>query len=183
VDDPEDSRQRFTELYDENYGRVLAYVLMRTESHAAEDVVSETFFIAWRRIDDIREPALPWLIGVARNLLLKQRDSRFRRRALAGRITAMSTDDDLIAWDVADFVVERDSALAAMGGLSDNDLEVLSLVMWHGLTPAEAAKVVGCSTAAFFVRLHRARRRLAKAFDTVPAARRAASHVADRATR
>jgi DNA-directed RNA polymerase specialized sigma24 family protein len=147
VDDPEGSRQRFTELYDENYGRVLAYVLMRTESHAAEDVVSETFFIAWRRIDDIREPALPWLIGVARDLLLKQRDSGFRRRALAGRITAMSTDDDLTAWDVADFVVERDSALAAMGGLSDNDLELLSLVMWHGLAPPEAANVVGCSTA------------------------------------
>ena len=29
-----------------------------------------------------------------------------------------------------------------------------------GLAPNEAARVVGCSTAAYFVRLHRARRRL-----------------------
>ncbi|MCO6004386.1 sigma-70 family RNA polymerase sigma factor [Actinoallomurus purpureus] len=185
MDDPENSRRRFTELYDENYRRVLGYVITRTEPHAAEDIVSETFVIAWRRLDQIREPALPWLIGVARNLLLKQRDSGFRRRALVDRVTAMTTDADLVAWDVADHVVERDSALGAIARLSENDVEVLSLVMWHGLAPRDAAKVVGCSAAAFFVRLHRARRRLAKAIDNAPApgARRPASRVADRATR
>ena len=185
MDHPQDSRRRFTELYDENYRRVLGYVITRTEPHTAEDIVSETFTIAWRRLDQIREPALPWLIGVARNLLLRQRDSGLRRRALVDRVTAMTGDSDLVAWDVADHVVERDSALAAIGRLSENDLEVLSLVMWHGLAPREAATVVGCSTAAFFVRLHRARRRLAKAFDAVPESRssRPASHVADRATR
>lgn len=183
--DSEESRRRFTELYDENYRRVLGYVAMRAEPHAAEDIVSETFVVAWRRLDQIREPALPWLLGVARNILLKQRDSGFRRRALVDRVTAMTTDADLVAWDVADHVVERDSALAAVGGMSENDLEVLSLVMWHGLAPREAAKVVGCTPAAFFVRLHRARRRLARAIEHAPAsqARRPASRIADKATR
>ncbi|GAA4620881.1 sigma-70 family RNA polymerase sigma factor [Actinoallomurus vinaceus] len=186
MDDSEDSRKRFTELYDENYRRVLGYVTTRTEPHLAEDIVSETFVVAWRRLDHIREPALPWLIGVARNLLLKQRDSGFRRRALADRVAAMTTDEDLVAWDVADHVVERDRALAAVAGMSEADLDVLSLVMWHGLAPREAAKVVGCSTAAFFVRLHRARRRLAKAIDSAPASRtrrHAASRAADKAAR
>jgi DNA-directed RNA polymerase specialized sigma24 family protein len=52
-------------------------------------------------------------------------------------------------------------------------------------TESHAAKVVGCSTAAFFVRLHRARRRLAKAVDHVPpsGARSAVPHVAGRAIR
>ncbi|MCO5994499.1 RNA polymerase sigma factor [Actinoallomurus rhizosphaericola] len=186
MDDSEESRRRFTELYDDNYRRVLGYVITRTEPHVAEDIVSETFFVAWRRLDHIRDPALPWLLGVARNLLLKQRDSGFRRRALVDRVTAMTTDADLVAWDVADHVVERDSALAAIGRLSDGDLEVLSLVMWHGLAPREAARVVGCTTAAFFVRLHRARRRLARAIENAPATRAcrpAASRAADKAAR
>jgi RNA polymerase sigma-70 factor (ECF subfamily) len=128
---------------------------------------------------------LPWLLGVARNLLLKQRDNGLRRRALVDRIIALTTGADLVAWDVADHVVERDSALAAIARLPDGDLELLSLVMWHGLAPREAAQVVGCSTATFFVRLHRARRRLTRAIDSAPTPRthRPASRVADQASR
>lgn len=180
MDDPDGSRRRFTELYDENHRRVLAYALTRVEPHTAEDVAGETFLIAWRRLADVTDPALPWLLGVARNLLYKQRDGGYRRRALADRIAAMTTADDLTSWDVAEHVVERDAALAAVAGLSERDLEVLVLVMWQDLTPREAATVVGCSTAAFFVRLHRARRRLARALDNAPAARRGAARTATR---
>lgn len=184
MDDPDGPRKRFTELYDENYRRVLAYALSHTEPHTAEDVASETFLIAWRRLADIRDPALPWLLGVARNLLWKQRDGGYRRRALADRVAAMTTEDDLTAWDVAEHVVERDRALAAVAGLPERDLEVLALVTWHGLAPRDAATVVGCSTAAFFVRLHRARRRLARALDSAPAeSARPARAVVHRATR
>ncbi|MFB9833038.1 RNA polymerase sigma factor [Actinoallomurus acaciae] len=181
MDDPQ---KRFTELYDENYRRVLAYALTHTEAHTAEDVARETFLIAWRRLADIRDPALPWLLGVARNRLYKQRDGGYRRHALADRIVAMTTNDDLIAWDVAEHVVERDSALTAVAGLSERDLEVLTLVTWHDLTPRDAAKIVGCSTGAFFVRLHRARRRLAKALDNAPArrVRPSVTNVTERAT-
>lgn len=184
MDDPDGSRRRFTELYDENYRRVLAYALTRTDPHNAEDVASETFLIAWRRIADVDEPVLPWLFGIARNLLLKQRDGGYRQRALADRVAAMTTSEDLVAWDIAEHVVDRDTALAAVAGLSERDLELLSLVMWHGLAPREAARVVGCSTAAFFVRLHRARRRLARALEGAPGpTSRAASPVAREATR
>jgi RNA polymerase sigma-70 factor (ECF subfamily) len=40
---------------------------------------------------------------------------------------------------------------------------VLTLVAWHGLAAPDAARVLGCSRAAFAVRLHRARRRLERA--------------------
>jgi RNA polymerase sigma-70 factor (ECF subfamily) len=117
---------------------------------------------------------LPWLLGVARNLLYKQRDSGYRRRALADRVAALTTPQDLAGWDVAEHVVERESALAAVAALSERDLEVLALVMWHDLKPTDAAKVAGCSAAAFLVRLHRARRRLTRALDatTSPSHRR-----------
>ncbi|MFD0891427.1 histidine kinase, partial [Streptosporangium algeriense] len=56
-------QQRFTELYDRHYRNVLGYALLRAERQAAEDVVSETFLITWRRLREVPDPALPWLLG------------------------------------------------------------------------------------------------------------------------
>ena len=36
---------------------------------AVDDIVSETFLVVWRRLDDVPEPALPWLLIVARNVV------------------------------------------------------------------------------------------------------------------
>jgi RNA polymerase sigma-70 factor (ECF subfamily) len=47
-----------------------------------------------------------------------------------------------------------------MRELSDDDRELLLLVSWEGLSPSEAAKVLGISALATRSRLHRARRRL-----------------------
>ena len=44
--------------------------------------------------------------------------------------------------------------------LREADREVLSLIAWEELSVADAARALGCSAAAFSVRLHRARRRL-----------------------
>ncbi|REE99643.1 RNA polymerase sigma factor [Thermomonospora umbrina] len=162
MDDP---RSRFTRLYDEHHRRVLAYALTHADQATAEDVAGETFLIAWRRLDDVPDAALPWLLGVARNLLRKQWEGGRRRRALTERVAALTGPDDLAAWDVAEHVVERDAALAAVAALSERDLELLALVTWHGLTAREAAQVLGCTSATLLVRLHRARKRLARALD------------------
>jgi RNA polymerase sigma-70 factor (ECF subfamily) len=45
------------------------------------------------------------------------------------------------------------------------------LVAWDGLTNHQAAKVLNCGVGAFAVRLHRARRRLARALETSAAKR------------
>nr|BFE82296.1 hypothetical protein GCM10020093_048970 [Planobispora longispora] len=71
MDDPE---ARFTALYDRHYRSVLGYALLRAERQAAEDVASETFLIAWRRLDGVPDQPLPWLLGVARNLLRKHHE-------------------------------------------------------------------------------------------------------------
>ncbi|HEX4092565.1 MAG TPA: sigma-70 family RNA polymerase sigma factor [Trebonia sp.] len=158
-----DSNQQFTGLYDENYRRVLRYALQHADPGCAEDVASETFLIAWRRLAEIPQPPLPWLLGVARNLLRQQFGRARREQRLADRISAMTSDADLVAWDAGEHVVERATALGALGSLPADDVEALTLVTWHGLSAAEAAEVVGCSPHAFTVRLHRARRRLADA--------------------
>lgn len=168
VNDPE---ERFTALYDRHYRSVLGYALLRADQGVAEDVSSETFLVAWRRLDDLPDHALPWLLGVARNLLAKQRDSRRRREALLDRIRAGVTTRDQAGRDVADEVVDKDAALSALASMPEKDLEAMALATWHGLEPRDAATVMGCSLRAYHARLHRARKRLAKAFAEEPRAR------------
>jgi RNA polymerase sigma-70 factor (ECF subfamily) len=159
----EDPLNRFAGVYDQYYRNVLRYSLQHADQGTAEDVASETFLIAWRRFPAIPDPPLPWLLGVARNLLRKQAGAGLRRRELAARIAALSSPADGFTVDAGDFVVERAAALDTLASLPGNDVEALTLVTWHGLGVAEAAEVVGCSARAFTVRLYRARRRLAAA--------------------
>lgn len=60
-------------------------------------------------------------------------------------------------------VVERLTVLSALARLTDRDRDVLMLTAWDGLGTQEAARVAGCSTTAFGVRVHRARRRFTAA--------------------
>jgi RNA polymerase sigma-70 factor (ECF subfamily) len=94
---------------------------------------------------------------VARKVIAGQFRSETRRDALATRLQQELRDEP---GDFASAVVERDSALTAFASLGERDREVLRLVAWDGLTPAEAAEVLGVTRLAFTVRLHRARRRL-----------------------
>ncbi|WP_198681319.1 RNA polymerase sigma factor [Lentzea terrae] len=142
----------FSAVYRECYPRVLAYAASHAGAQRAEDITSETFTIAWRKLDQMPSNALPWLLGIARNLVLAA-----RRQKWHDEIDDVPVTDDFVR------VVEIRSALAS---LSDADQEVLTLVAWHGLPAAEAAQVLGCTTATFFVRLHRARRRLRAALST-----------------
>jgi RNA polymerase sigma-70 factor (ECF subfamily) len=164
-----DAQERFVGLYDSCYRRVLAYAVQHADATVAEDVASETFLIAWRRLGDIPDPPLPWLLAVARNLLRQQYGALARQRRLETRITALTSAHDLHAWDAAEHVIDRATAVEALAALPKDDVETLTLTTWHGLSPAEAAAVVGCSPRAFTVRLSRARRRLASALNLAPA--------------
>ncbi|AQZ70328.1 Putative RNA polymerase ECF-subfamily sigma factor [[Actinomadura] parvosata subsp. kistnae] len=155
--------ERFTALYTTYQARVYGYAASRAGHQLAEEVVSETFLVAWRRLDDIPADAqLPWLLRVARNILRDNYRQAARRESLEAELRTWT--EQAIA-DAGEHAVERVAVLRALAGLSDADKEVLTLTTWHGLSAAEAAEVVGCSKAAFFVRLHRARRRLQSAID------------------
>ena len=64
--------------------------------------------------------------------------------------------------DPADSLGRRDELASAFADLEEAEREVLRLVAWEGLSTRDAAAVIGCSPGAFRVRLHRARRKLAK---------------------
>jgi RNA polymerase sigma-70 factor (ECF subfamily) len=152
----EDRRVRFERLHAVNSADIAVYALRRADAETAKDVVAETFTVAWRRLDEIPEEPLPWLYGVARRVLANQRRSATRFAALRLRLEPEPTPPLEVA----------DRGLAqAMNRLEESDRELLMLVAWEGLSPAEAAAVLDCPAAACRVRLHRARRRLAASLE------------------
>ncbi|MEQ4302564.1 RNA polymerase sigma factor [Plantactinospora sp. B6F1] len=158
---PED---QFTSLYQEHYRQVYAYAVTRVGRRLADEVVAETFLVAWRRLPALPKAApLPWLLAVARNVVGERYRAEERQQAVAAEMRAWITEAEVSVADVADGVAERAGVLTALAQLSDDDRELLTLVAWHGLSPGRAARVLGCSTATYYVRLHRARRRLRNA--------------------
>src|SRR5215472_735562 len=155
--------ERFQGLYAEHYRRVYAYAMSMAGRQLADEVVSEVFLVAWRRLADVPTPALPWLLTVARHVISSQFRAAARQQSISAELRAWVTEAELAAPDVAEEVSERIAVLSALASLPEPDRDLLTLVAWHGLKPGEAARVMGCSTAAYFVRLHRARRRLERA--------------------
>jgi RNA polymerase sigma-70 factor (ECF subfamily) len=153
----------FSRLYEQHFPAVWAYAVSRVGRQAAEDVVSEAFAVAWRRQTSIPPDALPWLLRVARNVVSELYRSETRQRLLETELRGWAARERLVEPDVAESVVNRADALTALANLSESDRELLMLVAWHGLSPRQAASVLGCSRPAFFVRLHRARSRLGRA--------------------
>ena len=152
------TEDEFSTLFRQTAGRLHAYAVRQVGHDAADDVVSETYAIAWRRRDRIGINALPWLFVVARNVASTMRRSNRRRDQLW--LSAVREQWRTVASESPESeVLTRDVALAALSRCSVGDREVLLLTAWDGLGPGEAAIVVGCSTRAFTVRLSRARAR------------------------
>jgi RNA polymerase sigma-70 factor (ECF subfamily) len=156
----DEDQERFTALYGAYRVRVWAYAVSRVGAQNADEVVSETFTVAWRRFADMPPASLPWLLGVARNVIRDSVRAETRRDSLAAELRAWGAASE---GDVADGVVDRLAMLRALADLTEPDREILTLVAWHGLSPKEAARVVGITVATYRVRLHRARRRLVAA--------------------
>ena len=134
---------------------MLRFLLRRLgDEPRARDLTAEVFVVAWRRLDELPDPVLPWLYGAARKILANE----YRHQSRQDRCTSgwpgwrWTSDEDLAA--------ERIWVLEALHRLSDADQEVLRLSAWEDLSGADIAAVLNCSNSAAAVRLHRARQRL-----------------------
>jgi RNA polymerase sigma-70 factor, ECF subfamily len=157
----DERERRFDGIYAETYTAIRAYARRRCPPDLAQDIVAETFLVAWRRLDEVPENALPWLYGVARRTIANARRGSRRADALAERAAASLAPVE--ARDIADRLGEVELIRRALAALPERDREAVLLVAWEGLGPADAARAAGCSRPAFTVRLHRARKRLAAA--------------------
>ncbi|MFI1384696.1 RNA polymerase sigma factor [Embleya sp. NPDC020886] len=115
---------------------------------------------------------LAWLYGVARNVVASERRRSAREadasRRMAGR-RVLDEDDILRLEERLDAAAAARHIYRAIERLSEDDRAVVELVSVDGLTPVEAARVLGIGPVAARVRLHRARRRLAKELGSPPA--------------
>ena len=151
---------RFERLFRSEADAVRWYALRRADPADADDVVAETFLVAWRRFDDMPSDPRPWLLGVARHVIANRRRSVQRLASLSDRLAqgagrSASPDDGTAATDL------RLAVLAALDCLPDKEQEAMRLMAWDRLSAADAATVLGCTRATLAVRVHRARRRLA----------------------
>lgn len=153
--DDRERHRRLERLFADHAAAVRAYARRRVAAQSADDIVSDVFVVAWRRLEDVPADALPWLLACARRSVANQRRSERRRSALAQRLR----------WErpgASSDAAARDRTLGdALAALPVGDREVLMLVAWEGLDHGRAAVAMGCSQRAFAMRLHRARRRLA----------------------
>ncbi len=161
VNAPNDERLR--ELYTCTSKRVYAYLRRHADPDVAESVLAEVYVKAWRHLDSVPENPMGWLIVTAKRILVDHHRSQQRRNRLADEMFCQFRTGR--AGGLATSVVERQALLDHLRRLTEDEREALLLVGWDGLDHASAAKVAGCSTAAFTKRLLRARGRLSQLMD------------------
>ncbi len=153
--------QRATQLFYEHARRVDSYVRHHHPTIDADDIVSETFVVAWRRYAEIEAGSeAAWLIGVARNLIRNaSRSARRRHEFVEALVAARPTtsrelsDGGLLAEDI-------EPLRSGFAALSHDDQEILLLAAWEDLSGRDLATVLGTTAERATDRLYRARRRL-----------------------
>lgn len=157
-----DPQEQFERLFAAHADAVHRFVVRRSPA-ASEDVVAETFLIAWRKLDQVPDDAAPWLFTTARWVLRNTERSERRRERLVER---QRSERPSTATDPAERLTDQLLVREVLATLSAADQEILRLAAWDQVSAAAGGRILGCSAATFSVRLHRARRRFGVALDT-----------------
>ena len=162
-----DNPPAFAELFERHARVVGAFAARRVGSDAAEDVLSETFLVAFRRrasFDPTWDSAKPWLLGIASRLLKKHRGREAAQwrslEASARREDHVSPDPALAADERADAEASIRAMAPRIAALARRDRDTLLLYAWGDLTYQEIGRALGIPTGTVRSRLNRARRRL-----------------------
>ena len=167
--------EQFTVLFRRHAPYIQRYVARRLGPDAADDIVAETFLLAFRqrdKYDPSRADARPWLYGISTNLIGRHRRAEIRLyRALA------RTGADPVVEPFTDRVDERVSAssasgqlAAALAKLSADVRDTLLLAAWGDLTYEEIATALGVPVGTVRSRLSRARSKLRQILSQEPQA-------------
>lgn len=159
-------RSAFAELYDRYVDVVFRYVLFRVgDRELAEDVTSETFLRALRRIESVSYQGRDvgaWFVTIARNLVLDHvKSSRFRLEVATAEVDDTRRVESGPEQQVLSKVT-RSALLDCVGQLGDDQRECIVLRFLQGLSVAETAKVMARNEGAVKALQHRAVRRLAQ---------------------
>jgi len=162
----EGDKSAFAELYDRYVDVVFRYVLFRVgDRELAEDVTSETFLRALRRITSVSYQGRDvgaWFVTIARNLVLDHvKSSRFRLEVATAEVDDSRRVESGPEQQVLSKVT-RSALLECVRQLGDDQRECIVLRFLQGLSVAETAQVMARNEGAVKALQHRAVRRLAQ---------------------
>ncbi|MCY7290152.1 MAG: RNA polymerase sigma factor [Cryobacterium sp.] len=159
--------QAFAEVFDLHATVVESFLRRRLGAEAAEDTLSETFLVAFRRrgsFDHVWESARPWLLGIAARVAARHRATEAKHwRAVE---SAAAAGEHASGGGIEEAVGRIDAGLAIrilaprIAALSVKDRETLLLHAWSGLTHEEIAQALGIPVGTVGSRLNRIRRKL-----------------------
>jgi RNA polymerase sigma-70 factor (ECF subfamily) len=158
---------KFNALFRNHRDAVWAYCYRRLPTDDVPDAVGEVFLAVWRKIGDVPagDDALPWLYGVARNVVRNTSRSTSRRAKLADKVKSTrpespETPETQVVRNARDAVI-----LQALDHLSPMDRELVLLRTWEELSHAQIAVVTDRSVRSVESRLARSRKKLERLLD------------------
>jgi RNA polymerase sigma-70 factor (ECF subfamily) len=155
----------FGELFERHAKRVYNFCFRQTANWAeAEDAMAEVFLVAWKRRESVElttddESVLPWLLGVALNVLRNRARSMRRAAAAVARVDARNIERDFADELVGRLADEKqmNDVLRVVHRLPPQEQDVLAVCAWAGLSYDEAAIALGVPVGTVRSRLSRAR--------------------------
>ncbi|MDR8407589.1 RNA polymerase sigma factor [Nonomuraea sp. 3-1Str] len=166
--------EAFAELFDRYSGMLYRYVSKRLGPEPAEDLVGETFLVAFSRrksYDLAYADARPWLFGILTKLISRHHRSeaaRYRALLRAPVEDRVDSPADRVAAGVT-AQASRPELASALAALPAKDRDVLLLIAWGDLSYEEPAQALGTPIGTVRSRLNRGRRKVRAALgDTNP---------------
>ena len=163
------SDTRLDRIYELHSRSILAYCMRRGSREDAQEATNEVFAVAWRRLDESPpdDQMLPWLYGIARNVMSHHRRSQARFSALRKKAATLPEPAPAGPEGVVVQREEYDSVCRAVNRLNPDDREMLLLSAWEGLTHAEISEVMDYSLATVDKRLARSKERLRRQYEAI----------------
>ncbi len=163
----------FAVVFDRHFDAVYHYLQRRIGRDLAEELSAETFLVAFdlrERYDASRADSLPWLLGIATNLLHRHR----RREVRELRAYARSAKDPLLEpfeglEERVDASGTRRRLVEALAELPESGRDALLLAAWGELSYVEIAEALDVPLGTVRSRLSRARRQIGAALRGEPA--------------
>ena len=158
-------RARLQVAFDAHLDALQRYCLRRIAVDDVNDVVSEVFMVAWRKINQMPDgdETLPWLYRVAQLEINNRRRSRRRFSALKEKVSGLAPDSPAGPESTIVRNDELDHLMSALSQLRPEDQEVLLLRTYEDLDYSQMSVALACSPEAARKRLARALRRLRRA--------------------
>ncbi|MEX2143245.1 MAG: sigma-70 family RNA polymerase sigma factor [Anaerolineales bacterium] len=138
--------QAFTDLYSAYFDSIYRFIYLRVEDQqTAEDITSNVFLKAWEKLGAYQFRGVPfraWLFRIARNAVIDH--YRTRKEAAPLEVVINSHDEQgLPLSQQVGLRIEAQTVIESMRQLTEDQRNVLTLKLVHGLNTKEVAKTLG----------------------------------------